>query len=707
LGTLTHILCLQCGHQMRADIHTTKCEKCNSPWVDARYNYEEVAGRWSAPFSTLNLTLWRYADLLPIDAPDPQITLHEGFTPLYRLPQYEALYKHEGIYIKDERYMPTNSFKDRQAALSVTAMKQAGVKEAVLASTGNAGVAYAAYTARAGIKFWLFLTSLVPPEKMREIALYGAEVVKVSGTYDETKVVAATFADRKGVVMDKGAKTIPAKESMKTLAYEIAEQLGIERHPDKPGKFIAPDWYVQAVSGGIGPIGAWKGFEELHKMGLIDKMPRLAIVQSAGCAPMVAAFEADIETAAPVVPKTLIHVLATGEPGFAYTLLYRAVKSNGGVMLSVEDGEAFSAMRRLAATAGISVEPATAVAFAGLDKLFTRKLIKPGETVVINATGHTLPAESHILGDQYDRYILEIEMANSNHSEGLGAAIKNLDEQVTTIVVVDDNPNDRRLIRRLLKSYKQYRVYEATDGQHALQVIQDRQPDLIICDLTMPNMDGFALMEKLKTQPETATIPIIVITAKTLTTNDHRLLEKRTESIWQKGGYDTNNLVEHVISTLGHTTPLGLLHKENAQPLDDASGQKSQTLTDTTPDADHVIVMIDDNPLDLRLARRMLKSMNVDIIEASNGRDGLKAIYNYHPDLIVLDLMLPDLDGFSILDTLEKEVALRDIPVVVVSAKELSPDEKTTLRARIVSRIEKASLDRKSFLNIIKGELNK
>jgi len=686
---------------MDADIRTTTCKECGSPWVDAQYAYEEVAGRWSAPFAPTDLTLWRYADLLPIDTPDPTITLREGFSPLYRLHQYETLFKHEGIYIKDERYMPTNSFKDRQAALSVTAMKQAGVTDAVLASTGNAGVAYAAYTARAGIKLWLFLTSLVPPEKMREIALYGAEVVKVSGTYDETKKVAASFAQRKGIIMDKGAKSIPAKESMKTLAYEIAEQLGLQLHPDEPGKWVAPDWYVQAVSGGIGPIGAWKGFEELHKMGLIDKMPRLAIIQSAGCAPMVTAFENDVEEAAPVVPKTLIHVLATGEPGFGYTLLYRAVKSNGGVMLAVEDGEAFAAMRRLASTAGISVEPATAVAFAGLEKMFAREIIKPGETVVVNATGHTLPAESHILGDQYDRYILELEMEGSEHSEGLGAALKNLDEQVTTIVVVDDNPNDRRLIRRLLKSYKQYRVYEATDGQHALEVIKDRQPDLVVCDLTMPNMDGFTLLETLKNQPETTHIPVIVITAKTLTTTDRRLLEKNTESIWQKGGYDTRLLVDHVVDTLGHT-PLGMLH--NREP----DVPRAEKTPEAPPqDADHVIVMIDDNPQDLRLARKMLKSMNVDIIEASNGRDGLKAIYNYHPDLIILDLMLPDVDGFSILDTLEKEVSLRDIPVVVVSAKDLTADEETALHKHIVSIIEKASLDNKAFLNIIKDELTK
>jgi threonine synthase len=129
---------------------------------------------------------------------------------------------------------------------------------------------------------------------MREATLYGAEVVKVSGTYDETKDVAAAFAKRRGIHLDRGAKAVPGKESMKTLGFEIAEQLGLKLHPNEPGRFASPDWYVQAVSGGIGPLGVWKGFSELHQMGLIDKMPKLGIVQAAGCAPMVQALAAGV-----------------------------------------------------------------------------------------------------------------------------------------------------------------------------------------------------------------------------------------------------------------------------------------------------------------------------------------------------------------------------------------------------------------------------
>lgn len=703
---LNSVVCLECHHEMAADPLPAACANCNSQWLDARYDYAAVAQLWPRQVERRDRSLWRYAELLPISTPDPEISLGEGFTPLTRLYQYERMYNHPHIYVKDERHQPTNSFKDRQAALSVTAMRQQGISECVLASTGNAGVAYAAYCARAGIKLWLFLTSLVPPEKMREVALYGAEVVKVSGTYDEAKHVAAEFAARKAIPVDKGARTIPAKESMKTLAFEIAEQLGLHMHPDQPGKWRSPDWYIQAVSGGIGPLGVWKGFEELLKMGLIDKMPKLGLIQAAGCAPMVKAMQAGNDKAAPVIPKTLIHVLSTGDPGYAYTQLRSAVLSNGGAMVAVEDGETFQAMRRIASRAGISVEPATAVAFAGLEKMLADGTIAPDEVVVVNCSGHTLTAESHILGDQYDKYILNLEPgtdAATPVADSLSAALQTLDEQVTTIVVVDDNANDRRLIRRLLQSYKSYRVYEAHNGREAMRVIHDRQPDLIVCDLTMPEMDGFSLLETVKNDPRTAHIPVIVVSAKTLTERDRARLEVYSESVWTKGGFETRQLVDHVVSTLGHT-PVSFIQSGRAE----SAPYRAPTHRDAAPPDRQMptIVLIDDNPSDLRLSRKMLQSDGgYTIIEAGSGREGLKAIYNYHPDLIVLDLMLPDLDGFAIIETLQNDIKLRDIPVVVVSAKVLTPEERTALHHDIRAILEKASLDRHELLSIIKNEL--
>ncbi|MBK8020484.1 MAG: pyridoxal-phosphate dependent enzyme [Chloroflexi bacterium] len=528
------------------------CTQCGSPWLEARYDYDAVRSRWTdlTQLARRPASLWRYSELLPVEGPDPAISLGEGGTPFTRLWQYEQIFGHEHIYIKDERQNPTGSFKDRQAALVVTALRRAGVKEYVLASTGNAGAAYAAYCARAGIKLWLFVTSLVPSEKMREAALYGAEVVKVSSTYDETKHIAMEFANRRGILFDKGSRTIPGKESMKTLAFEIAEQLGLA-YDERDQRWRSPDWYIQAVSGGIGPLGVWKGFTELYDMGLIDRLPKMGIVQVEGCAPMVHAFAAGQRTAEPVVPQTLITVLSTGDPGLSYVQLYDAVVGGGGTMISVDDGEAFDAMRRVASKAGLSVEPATAVAFAGLEKLLNRSIIRPGEVVVVNCSGHTFPAESHVLGDQY---LINLELqagARTSHDEGMSAAFRQIDEQVTTILVVDDNPNDRRLIKRLLRTYKQYRILEADNGMTGLQSAQENHPDLIVTDLTMPEMDGFTLLDRLKSVQSTMNIPVVVVSAKNLTSMDRSHLEQYSESIWTKGGFSTRQLVDHIVDTLG------------------------------------------------------------------------------------------------------------------------------------------------------------
>lgn len=704
----TKVICLECQHELAtADMMVANCPECGSAWLDAQYDYQAVADSWSAIVSKRDHTLWRYAELLPIEPSFPEVTMGEGFTPLVRLYQYEKMFDHQPIYVKDERKQPTNSFKDRQAALSVMAMRQAGIKECVLASTGNAAVAYAAYCARAGIKLWLFLTSLVPPAKMREASLYGAEVIKVSGTYDETKKVAAAFAKRKGIHHDRGAKAVLGKESMKTLAYEIAEQLGIIQHLDDPNKWVAPDWYIQAVSGGIGPLGVQKGFAELKRMGMIDKVPKLGVIQSAGCAPMVNSFNNNQDDATPVMPKTLITVLATGDPGMSYKLLRQGILKDGGAMVAIKDGETFRAMRQLASKGGISVEPATAVAFAGLEKMLKDGTIQAGETVVVNCSGHTFPVESHILGDQYAEHVLFLPTGEDPvaKEEGLGSALKNLDEQVTSIMIVDDNANDRRLIRRLLQSYKQYRIFESRDGDEALKAIREHAPDLVVSDLTMPERDGFSLLEALKADDSTKHIPVIVVSAKTLTPDDRQRLDKYSASVWQKGGYDTHNLVNHVVDTLGHE-PIEVIHQGQPttpikpdEPLTDKPKPKTSPLQ-------HTVIVIDDNPQDLRLARRILEADGTyHVIEADTGRDGLKAIYKYHPDLVIVDLLMPDMDGFTIIDAIQDDAHLNDIPIIVYSAKDISQDERARLKDRIRSIQRKSSLDRQGFLDMVNDEL--
>lgn len=392
-----YLQCVHCGHSMFYERPLAACSRCGENILKARYDLQMLRETgWIEKVKQREKGLWRYHELLPLHNTENIVSLGEGGTPLLHARNLGMMLGLKNLYIKDERQGPTHSFKDRQASVAISVMREQGIGEAVLASTGNVAIAYSAYAARAGIKIWAFLTSMVPGEKMREAAIYGGEVIKVTGTYDQAKIVAESFARSKGLYMDKGIKSIAAVESMKTLAYEIAQQLD----------WRSPDWFIQAVSGGMGPLGVAKGFEELIELGLVDRMPALGIVQASGCAPMINAYKGGRRVATPVEnPQTLVATLSTGNPGRSYELLFDLINEHGGTMEDATDEETFNALRLLARTEGLSVEPATAVAFAGLIKLARRGIIKQDELVVINCSGHTFPVEKHILGDEFARHL--------------------------------------------------------------------------------------------------------------------------------------------------------------------------------------------------------------------------------------------------------------------------------------------------------------
>src|SRR5215212_238786 len=541
MATPNYLECNICGNQQPYEPFVPAvCKKCDSQWLEARYDYEAFKREILRGFPNRPSNMWRYHDVLPLKDPSSLDLYPAGGTPLWLSRRFAPALGHDSVYIKDERYGSTSSFKDRQAAGAVAAMLENGIKEAVIASTGNPAVAYAAACARAGIKLWVFMTSLVPQEKLREAALFGAEVIRVSGNYDQTKQIAAQFAQRRHLLLDRGATSIPARESMKTIAYEIIEQLGWQ----------APDWYIQAVSGGLGPLGVYQGFKELFNMGLISRVPKLAIIQAEGCAPMVNAFKAGKDVANPVIPDTSIIVLSTGDPGKVYTYLWNITQQFGGVMESVTDAEAFAAMRSLAKSEGMAVEPATAVAFAGLEKLILNGSIKSDEKVVVNCTGHTFPVEKHVLGDQWAVDVHLSKDQSPAPREGLQAALENLDEKTTTVLLIDDNPDDALLIRRLLEGRKSYRVYHAKDGWEGLAMARQKLPDLIVSDLMMPGIDGFGFVEELKLDPRTKDIPVVVVSAKDITPDERKRLNGHIQAVYQKGTLPTRRFVDQVVQVI-------------------------------------------------------------------------------------------------------------------------------------------------------------
>jgi threonine synthase len=549
------VKCLDCGHAAPYFPASINCPRCNSQWREAEYDYVTLERTLPRQLPGRSFDLWRYRELLPIRNPNPSLSLGEGGSPLIQAVNLGMMLGTPNLFIKDERQGPTGSFKDRQAAVTIAALKEAGITEMVAASTGNVAIAYSAYAARAGIKLWAFVTSLVPAVKMREIALYGSQVIKVTASYDQAKQLAAEFAHQRGLYLDMGARTITSIEAMKTIAFEISEQLTSLLGPVTTGgnsHWRTPDWYIQAISGGMGPLGVHKGFRELRQMGMVDRIPAMAPIQADGCAPMVNSWKKGLEQAEPVItPRTHIETLATGDPGRAYVLLRKQVNDTHGAFESVTDEEAFRAMHVLAKMEGISAEPAAAVAFAGLFKLVRAGTIKPTDVVVINCTGHTMPAEQLVLGENWSRNVVLPEKEDEKPEEGLLAALTSVaPDRFQRVVIVDDSPESRRLIRRILQSQGDFQIFEASNGKSGLEVIQRELPDLVILDLMMPEMDGFAVLDAMKAKPDTAEIPVIVASAKELTPDEKSRLTGQIQALMQKGDFLNDEFLEEVRSLI-------------------------------------------------------------------------------------------------------------------------------------------------------------
>lgn len=548
--------CINCHTRIQLNRAVSgSCPACGETILEARYELGKInVHDWMSALKQRRPNLWRYHEVLPIFDTDNIISMGEGGTPLVKSRTLAANLGLKHLYIKDERQGPTGSFKDRQATVAISALHEMGVEELVVASTGNVAIAYAAYCARAGIKLWAFFPSLAPVEKLREAALYGAEIIQIAGNYDQTKELAARFAQSKGVFLDRGIKSVAAIEAMKTMAYEIGEQLGRELEGNE--RWRAPDWFIQAVSGGMGPIGVGKGFREMYDFGMIDSMPALGVIQSTGCAPMVEAFSRGQRVATPIEhPTSVIVTLSTGNPGRSYELLYDYVSDYGGHFISASDEEAFSATLVLARNDGMSVEPATGVTFAGLFKMVQQGVIKPDDVVVVNLSGHTMPVETQILGQRWLRSVdipEHEEQASVVPEEGLVSALEQMDSHshVRRVAIVEDNVDAARLIARIIQARGNYDVQLAHDGASGIQLIRSTRPDLVILDLMMPDIDGFTVIDTMKADPALANIPIVVVTAKELTARERARLGTQVNMLLQKGSFIDEDFITGLVSEL-------------------------------------------------------------------------------------------------------------------------------------------------------------
>jgi threonine synthase len=265
---------------------------------------------------------------------------------------------------------------------------------------------------------------------------------------------------------------------------------------------------------------------------------------------MVWSFQKGLETAEPVLnPRTRIITLATGSPGLAYAFLAKVIRERGGAFEAVTDEETFRAVRVMAELDGISMERAAGVAFAGLFKLISKGVIKRDEIIVVNCSGHTFPVEKHLLGDAWAREV-QAPAEGPATEDGLLGSLESLDQAVRRIAILEDDPNAARLLRRILQARGDYQIFEAQDGRTGLEMIRREQPDVLLLDLMMPEMDGFQVLEAMEADEDLCRIPVVVVTAKELTTSEKERLGGQIQMLLEKGGFTDEDLLHEVLDAL-------------------------------------------------------------------------------------------------------------------------------------------------------------
>ncbi len=375
---LRSLACLACGAEAPVDRPVGTCIRCGHTLL-AQYDLGRLdVARWRDDLARRPPDLWRFRELLPVARTGSIVSLGEGCSPLLPLgpvpetPDLEVL-------LKDDGGLPTGSFKARGMAVAVSRAKELGLSQLFVPSAGNAGVALAAYGARAHLQVRVYLPERTPAAQRNACALYGAAVRAIPGTIREAGEAARREEEGRGSFDVSTLREPYRVEGKKTMGLEIFEQSSHDGG--------LPDAIVYPAGGGTGLVGMAKAFHELTELGLLHSTPRLYAVQPEGCAPLVRALESG---AARVTPPTAPHTLAPGllvPAPFASERVLDAVRSTRGGGVTVSDREILLAMRALAVRHGVSVSPEGAAPYAALGRLRERGLLRAGERVLLYNTG--------------------------------------------------------------------------------------------------------------------------------------------------------------------------------------------------------------------------------------------------------------------------------------------------------------------------------
>lgn len=374
---LSHLECPQCGENYGADSIQQLCV-CGSPLL-VRYKLDNLKEEWSREaLLGRKPDLWRYHELLPVLDSNNVVTLGEGMTPLLELPRLGADYGITTLLMKDESLVPSGSFKARGAAVGVSKAKELGVEKLAMPTNGNAGAAWALYSARAGIEATIVMPQDAPKITRSEVALAGAKLYLVNGLIsDAGKIVAQEVADQR--LYDASTLKEPYRiEGKKTMGIEIAEQLD----------WKMPDVILYPTGGGVGLIGIYKALQELQEIGWVEgKLPRLVAVQAEGCAPIVKAWQEKAERSEFWPDSTTVAFGINVPKALGDFLVLKAIYETDGVAIAVSDEEMSLEQAKIARLEGSFICPEGAAAFAAARKLALQGWIKEGEVVVVLNTG--------------------------------------------------------------------------------------------------------------------------------------------------------------------------------------------------------------------------------------------------------------------------------------------------------------------------------
>lgn len=370
-------------------MHMLTCSTCEATYPSTTPRWRCECGHYLRHTSTQIFpkgdlskrgpSLWRYFEAFGISNPENIVTLGEGYTPL--LP--DQLFGQD-VLLKMDQLCPTGSFKDRGSTVMLSKLKEWGLERLVEDSSGNAGASVAAYATRAGIQADVYIPASTSAGKAAQIALYGANLVKVPGTREDTAQAALAAAETEFYASHNWSPYF--LNGLKSLAYELAEQLNWE----------APDWIVAPLGGGSLILGLYAGWQELVEAGYVAKLPRLAAVQAANCAPVYQAWLNGLDEV-PSVEKqvTAAEGIAIAQPVKGKDIMH-ALKASAGTVCTVTDEEIWDMLPQLGRR-GVYVEPTAAAAPAAIRQLTANGIIAPSDKVVVELTGMGLKATDKIV----------------------------------------------------------------------------------------------------------------------------------------------------------------------------------------------------------------------------------------------------------------------------------------------------------------------